>query len=299
MERKGIPSAKPVFHAPFATLVFLICSSPLFATEIPERPEGYVSDYADMISPTARTSLEAKLRQFEEETSNQVIVATFQSLEGKVLEEFSMRLAETWKIGQKGKDNGVILIIFKEDHKVRIEVGYGLEGTLPDTTAKLIIENEIVPRFRGGQFDEGVDSAVKAIIAATKGEYRAEPTDLPLNIGYLIGALFLGILAGIVLPLMILRVICVGCLLFAVFALLFGEYVVALSALLMQIVVLITSFISSRWKGKPLVLAERGTGIRRRTRDLSSWSFGGGGSFDTGFSGGGGSFGGGGASGSW
>ena len=144
------------------------------ALSVPKQSEGYVSDYAGMLSGPARAELEEKLRRFEEETSNQVVVAAFPSLEGDSLEDFSIRLAEAWKIGRKGKDNGVILLLFKNDRKVRIEVGYGLEGALPDATCKLIIENEIVPRFRQGDFDGGVEAAVGAIIAATKGEYRTE-----------------------------------------------------------------------------------------------------------------------------
>ncbi len=159
----------------FSGFIFLVNILPLFALQIPKRAEGYVSDYAGMLSPAAKANLENQLRQFENETSNQGVVVTFSSLEGDELENFSIHLAETWRPGQKGRDNGVILLIFKNDRKARIEVGYGLEGALPDALGKLIIENELVPRFRQGDFDGGIERAVSSIILATKGEYKAKP----------------------------------------------------------------------------------------------------------------------------
>ncbi|MBI4372171.1 MAG: TPM domain-containing protein [Candidatus Omnitrophica bacterium] len=150
-----------------------------------------------MLSGEARSVLEAKLKAFEDQTSNQIVIATFLSLEGGSLEDFSIRLAEAWKAGQKGKDNGVILLIFKNDRAVRIEVGYGLEGVLPDAVGKLIIENEIVPAFREGKFDEGINKAVDAIIAQTKGEYRNEaaPVHIDWNITFFAVALLLTLLS--------------------------------------------------------------------------------------------------------
>src|SRR3989338_2699027 len=102
---------------------------PLFALEIPERPAGYVTDEAGLLSPPVRQRLEYRLADYERKTTNQVVVAAFPSLEGESLEDFSIRLAEKWKIGQAGRDNGAIFLIFKADRKMRIEVGYGLEGT--------------------------------------------------------------------------------------------------------------------------------------------------------------------------
>ena len=174
----------------FSLLLAALIPHSAFALEIPKRLEGRVSDYAGMLSPNVRAGLEETLRRFEETTSNQVVVVTFPSLEGEVLEDFSIRLAEAWKIGQKGKDNGVILLIFKNDRKVRIEVGYGLEGALPDAVSKLILSNEITPRFREGKFDEGVMAAVEAVMAATQGEYRPASKSSALGLY----AFFLGIL---------------------------------------------------------------------------------------------------------
>ncbi len=160
----------------FISSFFLICCifTSAYALEIPAKPEAYVNDYAHLLSEPARQELERTLADFEQTTSNQVVVAIFQSLEGGSLEDFSIRLAQAWKIGSKKNDNGVILLIFKDDRQVRIEVGYGLEGALPDATADLIIRNEIVPAFKEGSYDRGVKNAVNSILAATRGEYKAE-----------------------------------------------------------------------------------------------------------------------------
>jgi len=117
--------------------------------------------------------LNKKLADFEEQTTNQIAVLIIPTLEGDNLEDYSIRLADKWKIGQKGKDNGVILLIVKQDRKIRIEVGYGLEGVLPDGLAGEIILKNIAPHFRRGDFYNGIQEGVSKIIAATKGEYRA------------------------------------------------------------------------------------------------------------------------------
>jgi len=136
---------------------------------------GRINDNAAMISAPARVEMEAKLKQFEAAESNQIVILTVPSLQGDPIEDFSIRVAEAWKIGQKGSDNGVLLIVSRDDHKVRIEVGYGLEGKLTDLTAGRIVREEIVPAFKAGQFDEGFSRGVSAIIAATHGEYKAKP----------------------------------------------------------------------------------------------------------------------------
>lgn len=150
----------------------LCLTGDLHALEVPSRPEGYVTDKADILSAAAEARVESVLRQFEERTSNQVIVATFLSLEGESLEDFSIRLAEQWKPGQQDKDNGVILLIFRDDRQMRIEVGYGLEGALPDALAGTIIQQEIAPRFRAGEYEEGVLYGLQAILQAISGEYQ-------------------------------------------------------------------------------------------------------------------------------
>lgn len=146
------------------------------AVAIPAVPDHYVNDAAGLLSPAARDALEEKLAQFERDTSNQILVATFPDLQGESIEDFSIRLAEKWKPGQSGRDNGAILVVSKGDRKVRIEVGYGLEGAIPDATAKAILQREILPAFKQGDFEGGIRAGVEAILKATAGEYKGLPT---------------------------------------------------------------------------------------------------------------------------
>ena len=121
----------------------------------------------------AAERLNEKLRQFDEQTSTQVVVAVMPELPWPSLEDFTARTAEAWKVGRKQLDNGAILFVFVKDRAVRIEVGYGLEGALPDATAKRIIDEVIVPAFREGRYAEGIEAGADAMMAATRGEYTA------------------------------------------------------------------------------------------------------------------------------
>jgi uncharacterized protein len=123
-----------------------------------------------MLDEDQLNKLEYKLAQFERETSHQVAVLTIASLQGESIEDFSIRVAESWRIGRKGFDNGVILIIALKDRKLRIEVGYGLEGVLPDAIANQIIRKVIVPHFRNDDYGAGVDAGVNAILKTVAGE---------------------------------------------------------------------------------------------------------------------------------
>jgi uncharacterized protein len=136
---------------------------------------GYVNDYAGMISPAAKAKIETELKNFERSDSTQVFVLTIPGLQGEALEDYSIRVAEKWKAGQKGKDNGVLLLVAKADRKIRIEVGRGLEGRLTDLTAGQIVDLVIKPRFSRGDFDGGFVAAASAIIDATRGEFKAQP----------------------------------------------------------------------------------------------------------------------------
>ena len=131
---------------------------------------GRVNDYANLMTPGRAQSLEQRLGQFETETGHQIAVLTLPSLQGEDIEGFSIRVAESWKIGKKKFDNGAILIVAQNDRKLRIEVGYGLEGVLPDAIANRIINEVIVPRFRDGDFPGGIEAGVDAIVRVTKGE---------------------------------------------------------------------------------------------------------------------------------
>lgn len=140
---------------------------------IPPRPDHYFNDYAGVIPAAAARELERKLEQFERATSNQIVVAMFPVMKTRSsIEDYTVRIAEAWKVGQKGRDNGAILFIFLKERKVYIQVGYGLEGVLTDFLSRQIIENEIKPPFQRGDYALGVRNGVDAMIQATKGEYK-------------------------------------------------------------------------------------------------------------------------------
>ncbi len=156
-------------------IILLLCFWPFLAygLDVPKL-QGYVNDYAGMISPSVKSKIEERLRTFEQSDSTQIVILTIPSLEGENIEEFGIKVAERWKIGQQGKDNGAILIVSKQERKIRIEVGYGLEGRLTDLTAGRIIDLVIKPRFKQGDFDGGFVAGVSSLIDATRGEFTAE-----------------------------------------------------------------------------------------------------------------------------
>ncbi len=154
----------------FALAGILFLASLATALDIP-KSTGYVTDKAGMLSQTVELKLEQFLREFENSDSTQITVLTIPGLDGNALEEYSLQVFENWKIGQLGKDNGALLLIAKDDRKIRIEVGYGLEGRLTDLLAGRIIDNEISPKFKQGDFDGGVISGVLAMAEAVRGEY--------------------------------------------------------------------------------------------------------------------------------
>lgn len=153
-------------------LLLLILSTQAVALDVPPL-NGRVNDTAGMFSQETVTALDALLGQFEATDSTQIVVLTVPTLDGDLLEDFSMRVVEAWKIGQKGLDNGALLLITRDDRRLRIEVGYGLEGRLTDLVAGRIIGQVIVPRFKEGKFNAGVTDGVQAMIAAVRGEFTA------------------------------------------------------------------------------------------------------------------------------
>jgi len=149
-----------------------VCAA-IAADSLPPKPARYVTDGAGILSPQTSAALNARLEAFERETSNQVLVVTMPAVPADyVMEDFTQRTAESWGVGRKQTDNGVVLFVFPRDRKTRIEVGYGLEGVLPDVTGKRIIQNEIVPAFRAGDYDAGITRGVDAIQRAIRGEYQ-------------------------------------------------------------------------------------------------------------------------------
>jgi uncharacterized protein len=144
-----------------------------FAETLPPKPQKYFNDFAGVVSPAAAGALDEKLRQFERDTSNQIVAAVFRKMETESsIEDFTQRIYDSWKIGQEKEDNGAVLFVFIEDRKMRIHTGYGLEGALPDLTCKRIIDGELKPAFRAGNYEQGLTAGIDAMIAATRGEYQ-------------------------------------------------------------------------------------------------------------------------------
>ncbi|HPH20439.1 MAG TPA: TPM domain-containing protein [Haliscomenobacter sp.] len=146
----------------------------VFAKEIPARPQTMVNDYAGVLSPTELNNLERKLRAYEDSTSTQIAIVIDKSLEGEDAFEYSFRLAQAWGIGQKDKDNGVLIYVAQAERKIRIVTNAGVQGFLTDALSKRIIENTITPAFKKGQFYAGLDGAVDNIIQVAAGEYKAD-----------------------------------------------------------------------------------------------------------------------------
>lgn len=153
-------------------LALVLAFSPALALDIPARPTNYVNDYAGVLTAADREALNRDLKDFEKATSTQIFVAIFPSLEGEDHADFGVRLASAWKVGTK-KDNGVLLDVFMKERKIGIEVGYGLEGALPDVTCSRIIRDEMAPLFKQGDYAGGIKVGVARIQAATRGEYTA------------------------------------------------------------------------------------------------------------------------------
>ena len=136
---------------------------------------GRVNDEARLLDAASTQELDATLKAYEAKSGRQIVVLTINSLEGDALEDYAIKVARAWKLGRKGQNDGILILVAKDDHKARIEVGYGLEGTLPDALAGRIIRDEMVPRFRRGDYPGGIKGAVGAVIAVLDGSYSAPP----------------------------------------------------------------------------------------------------------------------------
>lgn len=287
----------------FAGLVVVGLAATAAGLEVPYL-SGRVNDQAMILGDAFEEQLEEQLRVLEEETGAQVAVLTITSLEGDPIEDYSIRVVQTWKLGREGVDDGVLLLIAREDRRMRIEVGYGLEGALTDAQAGRIIDRLMAPRFREGDFEGGVGAAVHAISAAVRGEAlempepvsdRVMPNIATFVFFFIFGLPFINAAlssrgaAGWVLYVFLTPFF------LAVPAAMFGVRVGAIAVLAWLI-------------GFPLLRMIWPRASSRKTGSRGGGTFwgpfigggGGGGGFSGGgFSGGGGSFGGGGASGGW
>jgi len=140
---------------------------------LPPKPADYVLDKAGIFTPSQEAALTEKLKQYERETSNQLVVAVLPRVpDDYAMEDFTQRTAEAWGAGQKRNDNGMVLFVFPESRQMRIEVGYGLEGAVPDALANNIIRDEMVPAFRAGNMASGIVRGAEALMSAAQGEYK-------------------------------------------------------------------------------------------------------------------------------
>ena len=256
----------------FCCVVLLLGCFANAAEVIPAAPEHYFNDYAQVVSAATAARLDKTLEDFERKTSNQILVAVYRRMQSdSSIEDYTVRVAQAWKVGQKAKNNGAVLFVFIQDRKMYLQVGYGLEPVLPDALAKRIIETEIKPRFRNGDFDGGLSAGVASILAATQGEYKGTgrtATEQGQHVG-----------GGTLL----------------VFLLVFGIFgIFILSAFFKAMAGAGLRRRNSPWGGWTIGSGGFSSG------GWGGWSSGGGGGGGGGgFSGGGGSFGGGGAGGSW
>jgi uncharacterized protein len=254
-------------------LLFLVSA----AAAEPPALTGRVVDNADLLDAATEAGLTERLAAFERRSSDQIVVTTIRSLEGEAIEPFANRLFRAWGLGQAGENNGVLLLVALDDRRMRIEVGYGLEGTLTDLHSRLIIENTMVPAFRAGDYAGGITGAVDDIIAVLEGN-AAELEDRARRAAE--GSEWEDWL--VVLFILLWATLFFGGFAFAILPPIFGRKIGPKRY---------------RWLGMDFDYRQRGNGGRAS----SGWSSGGSssGSGGGGFSGGGGSSGGGGASGSW
>src|SRR5216117_3699557 len=161
-------------HLLLAALAFALLATSSHAAEvIPPKPDRYFNDYAGVVSKEAAYRFNEQLAQFERETSDQVAVAVFPKMQSDSdIADYTQRVAQAWGVGQKERRNGVVLFVFVQDRKMFIQVGYGLEGTLPDITAFDITEYKIKPHFQNGDYERGIATGIDSILKAIRGEYK-------------------------------------------------------------------------------------------------------------------------------
>jgi len=158
-------------------LFIFIGLQPVFAQKIEPKPNPpvAVNDFANLLEPFQRQALEQKLEAYNDSTSSAIVIITVPGLDGYDIPQVSLKYLRDWGIGTKEKNNGVVILVSANDHKARIETGYGMEGVLPDILAKEIIDQRMIPFFKNGDYYAGLNNTVDAIIQAAAGEYKADP----------------------------------------------------------------------------------------------------------------------------
>ena len=175
-------SSSPTMVSLHRLILFLFCI--LIAAPLQVRAQGFqvipnsgkwVTDLGGMLSDSEERRLSKKLDAYEDTTSTQIVIVTLPSLDGVPESTYAIELGRQWKVGQEGQDNGIVILASRDDRKVFIATGYGLEGAIPDALAGRIIQSVIVPNFRQGQFYEGFSNATDALVLAARGEFTALP----------------------------------------------------------------------------------------------------------------------------
>jgi uncharacterized protein len=272
-------------------LVLTPCAAAL--AEVPVAPlKARVTDLTGTLTEAQRQALEARLAAFEQKKGSQIAVLMLPSTQPETIEQYSIRVAEAWKIGRKGTDDGLILVVAKDDHKLRIEVGRGLEGPIPDVIAKRVIREVIAPHFLNGDFNRGIGDGIAALTGLIEGEPLPPPKPQAFSSDT--------DLEGLLAPLLVATVI-LGALLSKLFGRMLGAAATAgivgmaawvvTSAVLAAALAAIVAFVVA------LVLGA--SGLRGGGWGSGGWGSGGWTGGGGGYSGGGGDFGGGGASGNW
>lgn len=292
--RDGRPRRLGALAASAAALVLASAPAAVQAQEVPPL-DGRVNDRAGVLSPTEASQLEAALAAYEKETGHQFALLTLPSLDGYPIEDWGIRTAEAWKLGSADRDDGLIFLVAPNDRKMRIEVGYGLEGAIPDAIAKRVISDYVAPFFRQGEFAAGIRAGFDELMRAAEGEALGPPvTDFgssggrrgrPRDANPIASLLSLGLFASFFLA--------------RVFGFLLPGFILAMFGLQFGVVGAVLGFLMGAGFGL-LFMRGGGSGFFFFPGGGYSGGYGGGGGgFSGGCSGGGGGFGGGGASGDW